>query len=673
MQYYVLFQKLAKTALGCLLMVSCAQLPETQDPLERSLRIAEENRPEIEKVLAHYRQHPTDSLKLKAAIFLISNMHASSHYEGKWLEQYNSIFDKIGTATTDEEIIHIKDSVATALGEPTADGRYAISDLKTLKSGYLIQHIDLAFEAWQTAPWSKQVSFSTFCNFILPYKVAATESPESWRKSLRERYLPLLQSDSLMHEVACKYVKDETQWFKYSELLTDYSGKISLSNLMKGKHGDCSDMSSIAAYAGRALGLPVAIDYLPQWANYPSGHVWNALILNDSLSVPFLGAESGPGDYLQFIRNESKPAKVFRRMYSNVENSFAMQAEKAHIEDIPAYLQSKRALEVTPLYTPTGTVTLKVDAPDGKPVYLCIFQKGNWQAIAGNFAKNGSVTFENMGRDVVYLPMFYEKHSYQSAGNPILLPLRGDSRSIVANESALQTATLSRKFPLKRERTKWNFAEYYNKARIQGAHSPDFKDSTTLYVMGEPMKNWGTMYFGGLIARDRLEYHNTWEEVNFSSKAKFQYIRLSSTPHSAFKVGDLEFYAPNTATPLKGKPIGSMPNPERAFDGENGNSIILDKKPGDIAWVGLDLGQPTVVAKLRYLPANDKNQITPAKTYQLYYWTDHWTPLSSQKAVGHTLTFSKLPVGALFWLHCNDCQSTEERPFLLENGKQVWW
>ena len=42
--------------------------------LEAVLDYSGNNRGELEKVLAHYSQDPADSLKLRAAIFLIENM-----------------------------------------------------------------------------------------------------------------------------------------------------------------------------------------------------------------------------------------------------------------------------------------------------------------------------------------------------------------------------------------------------------------------------------------------------------------------------------------------------------------------------------------------------------------------------------------------------------------------
>ena len=53
------------------LAAACSPYPAD---VERALKLAGDNRAELEKVLEHYRKRPEDKLKLKAAYFLIANM-----------------------------------------------------------------------------------------------------------------------------------------------------------------------------------------------------------------------------------------------------------------------------------------------------------------------------------------------------------------------------------------------------------------------------------------------------------------------------------------------------------------------------------------------------------------------------------------------------------------------
>ena len=63
--------------------------------LDRALQQAGENRGEMEKVLAHFKDDP-DPLKYRAAKFLIENMPYHYTYEGKAIEAYDSIYLQIG-------------------------------------------------------------------------------------------------------------------------------------------------------------------------------------------------------------------------------------------------------------------------------------------------------------------------------------------------------------------------------------------------------------------------------------------------------------------------------------------------------------------------------------------------------------------------------------------------
>jgi hypothetical protein len=57
-------------ALCFFLLFSCT----SHSALEQSLHLAGANRPELEKVLQRYKANPADSLKYRAACFLIENM-----------------------------------------------------------------------------------------------------------------------------------------------------------------------------------------------------------------------------------------------------------------------------------------------------------------------------------------------------------------------------------------------------------------------------------------------------------------------------------------------------------------------------------------------------------------------------------------------------------------------
>lgn len=162
-----------------LITLCCCQ--ETK--LEKALQLAENNRKELEKVLTHYSIHPKDSLKYKAACFLIENM--PGHYT-----KVGNILDSC--RHTPLPIIQQKvldiccgvylDTITTKL-----------EDTKTITADYLIRHIDSSFKLLEY-PWIKELPFEWFLDYVLPYRLEY-EQLTPWRDSL------FLTTNSAIHEI----------------------------------------------------------------------------------------------------------------------------------------------------------------------------------------------------------------------------------------------------------------------------------------------------------------------------------------------------------------------------------------------------------------------------------------------------------------------------------------
>lgn len=80
------------TLVLAMVIVSCV---EENTKLERALELAGENRKELERVLTHYSHTDADSLKLRAACFLIENMPGALH-SGRGFDKCVSGTDRQG-------------------------------------------------------------------------------------------------------------------------------------------------------------------------------------------------------------------------------------------------------------------------------------------------------------------------------------------------------------------------------------------------------------------------------------------------------------------------------------------------------------------------------------------------------------------------------------------------
>lgn len=74
-----------------LLLLGSCRMPTPTPGVEEALSKAGSNRNELFRVIRHY-QEGTDSLKLKAALFLIENMADKYYYTGKAIDEYYTLY-----------------------------------------------------------------------------------------------------------------------------------------------------------------------------------------------------------------------------------------------------------------------------------------------------------------------------------------------------------------------------------------------------------------------------------------------------------------------------------------------------------------------------------------------------------------------------------------------------
>lgn len=144
--------------------------------LEEALEKAKNNRSELLKVLDYYK---SDSLKRKAAEFLIENMPGRIAYHYKYIDSIQELKKEwiVNGFVKDEDL----EKMEREWLKPEIR-----KDIEYITADFLISNIDNAFQAWQERPWGKYIPFDVFCEYILPYK-ASNEPLEEWRKLYKEQ------------------------------------------------------------------------------------------------------------------------------------------------------------------------------------------------------------------------------------------------------------------------------------------------------------------------------------------------------------------------------------------------------------------------------------------------------------------------------------------------------
>jgi hypothetical protein len=305
-----------------LVLSSFVSCNKTYSPeIESALQLAGNNRKELVHVLEHYRRSPDDSLKLRAAEFLISNM------PGKYSEGYDASWNDVATvklrwtSSSDKQLV----TDTYRIGE-----KYIRPDVKHITADFLIANIDLAFQSWQDKPWKNQVSFDIFCEEILPYRVGA-EPLEHWREKALASFHDLnvyFQQDSTLTTVdACRAVN-----YLLPAFLMDWDfPPMSYTQLMASHRGNCDRMASLAIFAMRALGIPVSFEFTPLNYNAAAGHSWNAVSDSAGRHISFMGTEVGPG--LPHQGNSGITTQVYRATFAE-QHSLPSGLSKKALEKI---------------------------------------------------------------------------------------------------------------------------------------------------------------------------------------------------------------------------------------------------------------------------------------------------------------------------------------------------
>lgn len=620
--------------------------------LEQALRAAGDNRPELEKVLTHYAHDPADSLKYRAAVFLIENMPYHFSYSSPGIERF---FEAAAE-------LYASDSVSKSLPDPLDSLlRVHISsrdvvlqpDIQTISSGVLISNIDEAFEALKY-PWAAGMSFDDFCENILPYRIT-TEPVEEWRSAYRARFQPAIDSlariGATTEEVTRYFIGTRDQTIFYP---TAFKPDLPPLLQLQMRAGNCQDYCNLGCYALRTFGIPAASEFTPNWGNRSMGHEWNALLRLADTLIPFM-----IGDRVEFGRHlvrSSNLVKVYRKTYSIQRQSLAMQRLK---EEIPPLFRDPYFKDVSAEYFDPVDVEVDLDVPfehTKKAVYIMVFDDKDWVAMDWAYKKGKKAVFRNMATGAAYIAMYYHDNRFYPASYPFYIDTQGRKQVLRPNPNATETVGLKRKY------TDYKVALYCLRmlhGRFQGANRPDFSDAADLHVIEEiPEAVFNT--------------------VSLNTPGEYRYLRYLAGPDSFGNVAEIEFYDRNGRL-LEGEIIGTEGSyyddgQDRRMAFDKDGLTFFDAPIREGAWTGMAFAQPVTLAEIMYLPRNDDNFIRKGETYELYYWDNRWVSMGRQvgEKEGQTLIYNDVPKQTLLLLR-NHTKGVEERIFTYEDGRQVWW
>lgn len=599
--------------------------------------------------------------KQKALEFLQDNMKGCFSLHSADLSMYYNqmsyTFRRTDTLTNNQYRDAYRDALQSYPYVPElCDTLY---DADNVSMEYLKKNIDDAYDMWKRN--SHHVSFDTFCNYILPYRIS-NEPLSDWRQVYKKK----------INEKVSPYLKKQYNYYHlfsiHNMLNQGFNGAVyypagaipefSLTDVLNVKVGNCESYAARGVAQLRAFGIPATIDFTPQWGNRSMGHSWGVMFVNDSYTIPF-GLNESLGSHFD-ERPEITISKVYRQTFK-IQDGLKEISEDCN-PSIPYLFRIQKYVDVTDFYVETSDITFVIPyskwLKNVKWVYLAVFNNRDWIPVAySKITKNKKVTFTKVGRGVSYISFYFDEFGRrQYASNPFILTKEGKIKLLTADSKHPQHITVTRKYWESETLKKYN--HQLIGGRIIVSNTADFKDSVLVAVI------------------DSI-YENRYHTIPIKYIGKYQYIKYVSPENSYGNIAEILMLDENNDVVSPIRSFGGMGaweehNPGKVFDGNELTSYSRMSPNG--AWAAAEFASPVHLSKLRIHPRTDGNGIYPGDVYQLLYWDKgKWNIIAEHKA-GHedSLSFDNVPENALFLLH-NASRGKEERIFTYEKGQQIWW
>lgn len=659
------------------LIFSCNKYPAD---IREALTLAGKNKPELQKVLDHYSQKPEDSLKYKAACFLISNLRW--HY-GKQVKPSEKFWDEflVEDSLSRTKIANPSDTTYQSFFykfkqnekkkkfysslEDTGINDSLFTDANCLTSEFLIHTIEGAFKV-RNLPWNKHLTFDDFCEYILPYRFHE-EPVYDIRERLYNQFIHLASKDSISNNPlkAGSAINQYINFFNWDWDNNDVKlPDLGFYNIFFWNNSNltCAHHLAIEGQILRSAGIPVIEIFTPKWRTNNLSHSWCGM-LTDKAIVPFSPVYQEPGS----IKKEhqfDKATKFYMKTFAvNKNTPFFLKNEE---EMIPGEFSSPCINDVTNLLVNTHDITLEIsEIPRNTNLcYFSLFIYRKWEPIGWGIINPDvkTVTFKNIPDGIVGIPCIYEDNELRPCGKLVQTNTNGLCIPIAPSKEKCNVH-LIRKYPPKAGLQAFN--DEVLGTSIVASNRADFNPSVQLSTLKDTLMPY-------------------FQDHTFPNNNYYRYYRLTA-PLYSLHFAELEFLTDKNRTGLpKASYLPVFENADTIqphynklqgkLMGTRKDSLAFDGKPLTFTFqkeLTIDFGKAEKINRIRILPRNADNGIVPGNSYELFYWKDGWISLGEKVAKYNFLSFEGVPEGTLYWLK-NNTTGHEEQAFFYRDGKQVF-
>lgn len=596
------------------------------DQVDVALRLAGDNRSELERVLRYFEK-TGDKEKIAASRFLIGNMPGHKSMRGAY-EEYWDEADR--TLSASDGSLSILDSLE-ALKEKY-DGRiYYDFDLNYISADYLIHDIETAFDQWRNGEWARHLTFDEFCEWLLPYTCSDNQPLINWRESLsgsaRSYIDHLNECDEYIGNPRAAIMRvnnklipmiKKQKWIHSGHGYPIYDPSV----FVKLPGASCNEYMTNGMLVMRSKGIPVGMDYTPQFADRLYGHYWNVYPNLRGRKTMFTSFGVNPG-YPHFCNVVF--AKVIRQTYS--ANEGYLKLLRRHNGDIPKMYDSPFFKDVTDEYQETSEVCvelMKSAKLSSRDVFICVFGNDDWKPISWGRAKFGKAKFLNMRRRAMYLVKGYVGGSLEPVSYPFFLDDFGHVEYVGLGKDPMRTSfRLNRKYPMFQRVI--SAQKSLHGGIVLGSDDISFRKADTVCVFPE----WSLT--SGMVSTDQESPHRYW--------------RFISNMRSVSDMAELYFYDDNS---LRVDMTADSDSLSYIIDGDPLTYYSADRDdPSGV----LDAGKPVMLGHISYIRRGDGNAIIPGDLYRVSWWNGKgWTVHCEVEAKDIELQIEDIPADKLCYI-----------------------
>lgn len=597
--------------------------------LRHAMKMARGNKNEILKALEAY---PQDTEKYEAMVYLV-----------KYMPWHSSL----SQMENGEQILH--------------------NDVEVVSANYLIQNVDEAYETWRDSPWKTEVDFKHFCKYILPFHIDG-EPVVKWRKHLKQKYAHLvkgIRNEKEAFRIVHGYLKEN---FKVKD--TKSENELDVLTLDSLQGGNCRERAIYMTYVMRALGIASATDFTPFWTNQgANGHFWVSMIGNDN-QVFTLGKDETHNidgayepykytldrqHYLYHVDSLKRIAKVYRYTYDKIHN-----VSNESLSNLPDFLHCAYAFDVTSQYhnlTDESVLPLKTTGKES--LYVCTYQQQTgWKPVG----KAERIDFSHvdigpMIHDNVVIVATFKDGTTLPRSNPYLVRRGYKTIELIPDVSNGSDVRLYRKYGLN---SRWvnRWGDMVG-TKIETSDKRNF--STNVYCL-YTITNLPIEKVSIPLDKNKLKRFLRLlpADGRYPVLAEIDLVRQGE---DLLKKNEYKLYAVGNG--LTGDTI-----PLKWLRDNDPTTTFFKQFP---FWIGIDIRQCLrELIGMQILLWNDCNRVTKGHDYELFYFDHEWHSLGQQKADHDWLDYKNVPQNALLLLR-DYTKGKEERVFVYEKGKQIWW